>query len=463
MNTKSFTVAAFLIFIAVIYGLMTWTASSDRSLEEKGFSLGVEGYIYGYPLVVMDAAKQAQTQANDVASDAIINTFQHYREQIPSNNAHAKSPNLDTLLSTAWLDLSTGPLLFHIPDTTGRYYFIEMLDGWTSLFANPGTRTIGSKSTDYVIVGPDWQEVIPPDMPQLKASTNMALISLHIQCFGADDYAAAQALQDQFSLAPMGSSTVFPPVLIASAPPSTPSAALVSDMTPRKYFDTFERLLVTNPPSPADSLIMEQLSSVEVFQDRVPERMERDPATQRGLDRSAPAALEKIRAAIPSTYKMVNGWETLTTEIGTYGTNYLLRAAVAAADLGMPLLQDAVYPATSVDGENQPLNGGHSYTLHFAKGMTPPVNAFWSLTMYNKDHTLVDNPLQRYSLQSEQTLHYNADGSLDIIIQKDAPKETQVNWLPSPEGDFTLILRMYWPKPEVLDGIWSPPAVTRAP
>lgn len=462
MKAQMQSVAIAILFFAVLFGLYVWTSSSDQSRSAKAATIGVDAYIYGYPLVVMDAARQAALTPKEAGQAAIINTFQHFREQTPSVGVHSVSPSIDTLYSSARLDLSTGPLLLHIPETTGRYYFIEMFDGWGNLFANPGTRTTGSQAADFVIVGPQWEGIISLDNPQLKSSTNMVWITLRLELFGTDDSATAQALQDQFSLSPLGSSTVSPPTFIASVRPSPPSASLVSNMKARSYFNALEKLLTTNPPSAADAPLLERIATVEIFPDREPEKLTRDPAIERGLEQAVGIAQEKIKAAVPSTYKKVNGWDVFNTEIGTYGTDYLLRASVAASDLGTPLLQDAVYPSTGVDSEGMALSGAHRYTIHFTKEGLPPVNAFWSLTMYNVDHAFVENPIHRYCLQSHQTLHYNADGSLDIIIQKDEPQEKNVNWLPCPEGDFNLIMRMYWPKPEVFDGVWSLPAVVRA-
>ena len=153
--------------------------------------------------------------------------------------------------------------------------------------------------------------------------------------------------------------------------------------------------------------------------------------------------------------------------LGNFGTDYGTRAVVALIGLGANLPADAVYPSLFVDADNQPLDGAHKYVIHFDKGQTPPVNAFWSITMYNADSFFVANPINRYALSSWMPLKKNADGSLDLYVQAESPgKDKASNWLPADAGAFNLTLRMYWPAdkaPSILDGSWKPPAITRLP
>jgi hypothetical protein len=251
------------------------------------------------------------------------------------------------------------------------------------------------------------------------------------------------------------------PIYLPTAPDAASPASAVSRMSANEFFGTLEKLLVSTPPTPADAPIIEKLASINIFPGTSFEKEGIDPAIKRGLEKAVQAAKSKIKAAIHLSGRVENGWRFCNTEIGAYGTNYLLRASVSCWALGVNLPEDAVYPFTYVDSDGNHLNGANTYKIHFEKDQTPPVHAFWSITMYDANHFLVENPMDRYAIQSHNHLQYNTDGSLDIIIQKNAPKDKPANWLPCPKSDFNLILRMYWPKPQVLDGAWSPPAVEK--
>jgi hypothetical protein len=188
------------------------------------------------------------------------------------------------------------------------------------------------------------------------------------------------------------------------------------------------------------------------------------PVIRKALEEAAAPALKKIEEELPRTTRSVNGWQTPTAPIGTYGTDYLRRAAVAWSGLGANTVEDAVYPGMIVDADGSPLDSAKRYTLHFEKDGLPPARAFWSLTLYNDRQFLAANPIERYAIGDRDKLGWNADGSLDLYIQRDPPGvENLANWLPSPEtGSFLLTLRLYWPKPEALDGRWNPPPLKRA-
>jgi hypothetical protein len=187
----------------------------------------------------------------------------------------------------------------------------------------------------------------------------------------------------------------------------------------------------------------------------------------KGLERSVTVALERLQEAAKQTGTPVNGWRIPAMILGDYGTNYRARAIIALIAFGANLPMDAVYPTTFVDAEGKPLNGASRYRLHFDPGLTPPVKAFWSITLYDPQSFFVANPLNRYALSSWMPLKRNADGSLDLYIQHASPgQDLEVNWLPAAAGDFNITLRMYWPtdrRPSIIDGSWKPPAVIRVP
>jgi hypothetical protein len=462
MKAKSLSLAIFLIFIGVIFSLSTWAYNADWRREARAFDIGVEGYIYGYPLVLMNATKQVAIRPEDRrSSTSEINTFIHFRKLVSPGDTLVISPNVDTLYSNAWLDLSKGPLLLHIPKTTGRYYVMGMLDAWTNVFANPGTRTDGSDGDDFVIVGPHWNGELPSNLTKITASTDSAWIILRIECFGPEDYESVHSLQNQFTIHPLDTKEIPIPLSLSTVPNAPSPESVVSHMNAKEFFGTMEELLTVTPPDCADALIVDKLASIEIFPQKPSERQEIDPAIKRGLEKSIQVAKSKIKAAIHFSGQVMNGWRMCKTMVGAYGTDYLLRASIACWALGANLPEDTVYPFTYVDIDGDHLNGENRYRIHFEQDQIPPVHAFWSITMYDANHFLVANPMDRYAIQSHNHLEYNTDGSLDIIIQRKAPQEKPTNWLPSPKGEFNLILRMYWPKPQVLDGSWSPPAVEK--
>jgi hypothetical protein len=192
-----------------------------------------------------------------------------------------------------------------------------------------------------------------------------------------------------------------------------------------------------------------------------------DPAAAKRVEGAVGAAIAKLQANAKHMGTSVNGWHIQKMNIAAFGTDYESRAFIALIALGANLPQDSLYPTTFVDGEGKPLNGANRYTLHFEKDLTPPVNAFWSVTMYDPQSFFVDNAINRYAISSWMPLQKNPDGSLDIYVQHESPgAEKEVNWLPAPDGGFNLTLRMYWPKdqsPSIIDGSWKPPAVTKVP
>ena len=230
------------------------------------------------------------------------------------------------------------------------------------------------------------------------------------------------------------------------------------------FFKFLAELMKTNPPAPEDAPMLEKLALIGIVPGQDFDISRLDQAVVKGLEGAPKAGIEKIMSAAKAPGKKVNGW-AVTTNLGTYGTNYMLRAVVTAIGLGANLPQDAVYPKTRVDIEGNTLNGANKYIISFPKAQTPHVKGFWSLTMYDHRYFFVNNPLHRYTLSPRNDLKYNADGSLDLYIQNESPGPSkESNWLPAPKGNFILMLRLYWPNetpPSILDGSWSLPPVKK--
>lgn len=459
------------VLAALIAGsllLVFATNAADVDKEKQAFDAGVQAVIYGLPLVMMDTTRKKTTNealARRGASPA--NQFTHLRQFPTAAFKDIVRANVDTLYSSAFLDLSAEPIVLSVPDTGNRYYLVPIMDAWTNVIATPGTRTTGNRAGSYVITGPGWNGSLPAGLTEFKSPTNMVWILGRIQTNGPGDYPAVHTLQDGFKLAPL-SSFGKAYVALQSKPypdvdPNLPPAEQVQKMNAAMFFNLLARLLKSNPPSAADAPVLARLATIGIVPGEAFDLAKLDPAVAAGLEKSVPFALQRLQDAAKQTGNATNGWRIPSMNLGNYGNAYPLRAVIALVAFGANLPADAVYPTTYVDSEGRVLNGVHRYTLHFDSGQTPPVNAFWSVTLYNAQSYFVSNAIDRYAVSSWMPLKKNADGSIDLYIQRDPPgSDKESNWLPAAEGDFNLTLRMYWPQdhsPSIFDGSWKPPGV----
>jgi hypothetical protein len=423
------------------------------------------GYIYGYPLVLMDATRAT------MESITPVNQFDHKGAFPDDTFKDVVRPNVDTLYSIAWVDLGREPIVLSVPDLGRRYYTMQIMDAWSNVIASPGTRTTGNGKAAFAIMGPGWRGEVPSSVDRIKSPSNMVWIVGRTYTAGTRDYEAVHALQRQYQLVPLGA---WGKSAAPAREPSTPTRAedrdsdsppetQVEKLSAARFFDRLARLMGSNPPAPNDDPILGRLGMVGIVPGQ-PFDLARLPATVAdAVESGVAAARARLRGAdLTSFGKTVNGWQFLPGDVGRYGSNYELRAVVALRGLGANLPDDAVYPLTGVDAAGQPLSGQHRYRLRFGPGALPPVKAFWSLTIYGEDDFLVPNPIGRYALGDRDSMRAEPDGTLDMFIQHDDPgPERRANWLPAPAGGFSLALRLYYPKPPVLDGGWEPPAVVR--
>lgn len=435
--------------------------------EKEAQTIATEAYIYGYPLITMDMTRRVMTNMPSPMppKGAPMGQFANLRQYPTADFKTVTAPNADTLYSAAWLDLAKEPFVLHIPDLGTRYYLMPMLSAWTNVFADPGKRT-GVSEGDFAVTGPDWKGTLPEGVQQIKAPTNMVWIIGRIYCSGTpEDYKAVHALQDKLSLVPLSEwgKSYTPPkgAVDPSVNMKTPPRDQVNAMEPTAYFNKLAMLMKDNPPAAADAPVIARMARIGVVPGQKFDLAKLDPTIAKAVQTGYKQGLSKIVAEVDRAGKDVNGWQITLT--GDYGTQYLFRAAVAFAGLGANRAQDACYPMAHVDAAGQPLDGANRYVWHFAsKDDLPPVNGFWSLTMYDSSYFFVPNPLNRYTLSERNHLKQNPDGSIDMYIQKDNPgPDKESNWLPAPDGKFILCLRMYWPKEAFLHGIWEPPAVTK--
>jgi hypothetical protein len=259
--------------------------------------------------------------------------------------------------------------------------------------------------------------------------------------------------------APIGSDLPMPTPV--NLPEGTPAEQAAS-MDAASFFTVFFDVLRNNPAHANDTPIIDRMRRIGL-DSRQPFSYGRlSPAVQQALADAQPLAGRRIADGVSRLGTPINGWNTVLSGIGTYGTDYARRASIAYAGLGAPTPEDVLYPVTVSDSKGRALNSNEDYVLHFDKGQLPPANAFWSLQVYNDKHGFADNPANRYALRSTDQLKYNSDGSLDIYIQRRDPGEKKrSNWLSTPatDGPFLLSMRLYWPQDTALDGLWAPPPV----
>jgi hypothetical protein len=437
-------------------------AQAPPVVDEGMKRLATEAYVYGYPLVLMDVARQVQT------AKAPANTFQHKRALPDAASTDVANPNPDMLYSEAWLDLAKEPLVLSVPDTRGRYYVLPMLDAWTNVFQSPGKRTTGTQKGDIAIVGPKWKGELPKDVEEIRSPTEMVWLLGRTQTNGKGDSANVAKIQDQFKLTPLsqwhkpGAKPLAPVPARAGVDVKTPPVEQVAKMDAQTFFTRLAKLLPGNPPAKDDAPVVEKIRQLGIVAGQPFDMSKLDAASAKGVEDGAKAAHDAIvTAAKGSTGDLQNGW-TIYWDLGRYGTNYGLRAVVASFALGANAPEDAIFMSTPFDGGGRRLNGANKYVLHFDKGKAPPTDAFWSLALYDDRRLFVANPIDRYAIGDRDKLGFNPDGSIDIYIQNTSPgKDKESNWLPAPKDNFNLMLRIYSPKSELLSRAWIPPAVKR--
>jgi hypothetical protein len=302
---------------------------------------------------------------------------------------------------------------------------------------------------------------------EYKSPTSIVWVLGRIYCTGTpEDYAAVHKLQNEISIVPLsayGKAYTPPPGKVdTTIDMKTPVREQVNSLDTAAYFKLLAELMKENPPAKADAPMLTKMARLGIVPGQPFELGKLDPAVQRALQDVPKLGFEKIMAHFKSAGEDISGW-VFTTKTGLYGTNYLERALITAIGLGANRPQDAVYPTSEVDAAGKQYTGANKYVMRFPKGQLPPVDGFWSLTMYNAEYFFVDNPLNRYTLSARNALKKNADGSVDLYLQHENPgPDKESNWLPAPEGRFILMMRLYWPKespPSIIDSTWKIPAV----
>ncbi|MCE5318786.1 MAG: DUF1254 domain-containing protein [Parachlamydia sp.] len=435
--------------------------------EKEAETIATEVYIYGYPLVTMDQTRRVMTNVETPTEGrAPMGQFANMRKYPTAEFRDVTAPNADTLYSSAWLDLSKEPFILHVPAEPGRYYLMPMLNGWTNVFASPGIRTTGSMAGDFAITGPGWIGELPEEIKKFESPTRWVWVLGRTYCTGTpEDYEAVHKIQNEYTLTPLSSygKSYTPPkgTVTSDVDMKTPVRDQVNSLSAASYFARLASLMKENPPADADVSMVALMGKIGLVPGQDFDIDKLDLALKHSLERAPGLGRKKIVAHAKEAGKRVNGW-LVPKKAGNYGTDYLQRAYITMFGLGANLPDDAIYPATDVDAEGKSLEGSQKYVIHFQKDQLPPVNGFWSLTLYNDQFFFAANPLNRFTLSPRNTLQHNPDGSLNLYIQHQFPGNgKESNWLPAPEGKFNLMLRLYWPQKAVLDGSWNPPPVKR--
>jgi hypothetical protein len=450
----------------------------DISTSDNPEDMATLAYVWGYPLVTMqrsfDYFTSPDTMTKGVLGSGPANHINFARELANASFKDVVSPGVDLLYGPTWLNLTKEPVVLKVPAIEpDRYYTFEFLDAYTNVYTYVGTRATGSDGGTYLIAGPDWKGTVPDGMTKIWAPTNLNWIHHRMLAKGPSDTSNANAIQDQIKVMPLsdylGNSTSSGTATKSNASSSTdvqinPAPQFIPT-TGIKIYDEIGAAMAGNPLNPPDPDLVKKIASIGIGPGKTPSTQANDTiktALQTGITEG-----EKLIAAqVANSGSTVNGWD-INADAGVYGTDYLFRAAVTKFAFGANIAQEALYPVTFVDSEGKPLTGANNYTIHFEPGQAPPVNAFWSITMYDNLSLLVDNPINRYNIgQYTEGLKNNTDGSLDIFVQHDNPgPDRESNWLPAPSpqesSNFNLILRTFLPGEPILNGTWNPPPVQR--
>ena len=376
-----------------------------------------EAYIYAFPLVLTDATKTLSTNTDGTMTGrAPINQFNHAKKLADASFRTVVTPNVDTVYSQAWLDISTEPMVYVLPETD-RFCNVQLLDAWTN------TAAVLDKAGAYAIALPGWEGELPDGVTRVDVPTATMWSITRTVLSGNEDLPNVYAIQEQMQLLPLsayvqGGEYTAPQGAYKEENDFVPVNKVLS-MTPAEFFNTANALMQVNPPADADEELLKKLSAINV--------------------------------GAGKTFKVIFLF------ISSLGTEYTYRAMVALVGLGANTVDVAIYPKTAVDETGAALTGEKKYTLHFET--LPPTleGGFWSVTAYGEDDFLIDNSIDRYCINDRSDFKLNADGTLDIILSKDAPEDTS-NWLPVSDGEFHLFMRIYVPDMTALDS-WQPPVI----
>ncbi len=458
--------------IFCFWGETTVVAAAETKLATQAevHDIALQGYCYLYPLVLMDVTRRQMTSvpAGQVPGFGPANSFHHLRAYPPADMRTVVRPNFDTLYSIAWVDVAREPVIVSVPDTGGRYYLLPMLDMWSDVFAVPGWRTSGTGAQKFAVVGPGWSGSLPADAVRIDAPTPYFWIIGRTQTNGPADYDSVHKVQDGFSIATLSqggnAAQPQPSHAVPSIDAKVEPLRFIAQMPPEQFFAYGAELMKIHHAHITDWSMLTRLQRIGFAPGKPFDLKQLDAASAAEFKRGTEDALKQMQAKTASMGQVKGCWSIGVDTMGVYGDSYFKRAIVALGGLGANQPEDAVYPISVLDSKGAAITGDKKYLVHFDKEHVPPVDAFWSVTMYDKEGFQVANVLNRFAISSWMPLKKNADGSIDLYVQHDSPgQDKESNWLPSPaSGEISLTMRLYAPKPAVLNGDWLPPPIVQS-
>jgi hypothetical protein len=468
MKTKAILCTAF----AAMLPLTTVHAADITPAETK--AIAEEGFIYGLPIVMNYAVMyEYSVDKNSGQYKAPFNQIKNEPNVYTYKDTAIPTPNSDTPYSFVWMDLRAEPIVLSVPAVDPkRYYSVMLCDGNTYNYGYIGTRATGSEAGDYMVVGPDWKGAAPPGVKKVfRSSTQLSLAGYRTQLFNPDDLDNVKKVQAGYKVQTLSK------YLKQPAPPAAPAInfpKINKELVKTNFFEYLDFALQFAPAEANETEIRAQLARIGIGAGKKFDFKALSPEQRAQVGLSMKEGEQKVDEAVASVGKAINGWRISSApgDSAHYNGDWLLRAVAAKAGIYGNDAVEAMYPLTRVDGDGQTLDGSqHNYTLTFPPGQQPPVNAFWSLTMYDgKTQLLIKNPINRYLINSPMlpSMKKNDDGSLTLYIQNKSPgKEKESNWLPAPDGPIYLVMRLYWPKtepPSILppgEGTWKPPGIVK--
>ena len=439
---------------------------------EEVKKIAEDGFVYGLPIVMNYAVMyEYAIDRNSGQFKAPFNQIKNEARVFTYEDTSIPTPNSDTPYSFVWMDLRAEPIVLSVPAVDPkRYYSVMLCDGNTYNYGYVGSRATGSDAGDYMVAGPDWKGETPAGIKKVfRSSTQFSLVGYRTQLFNPADMPNVEKVQAGYKVQALSSYMKQP------APPTPPAIEwpkIDKDLIKTEFFEYLDFALQFAPPAENEKEIRARLATIGVGPGKKFDFKQLSVEHKAAILVGMKEGSRKVDEAVASAGKAINGWRIsgLPGDSAHYNGDWLMRAAAAKAGIYGNSPEEAMYPFTRTDGSGQELDGSkHAYTLTFAKGQFPPVNAFWSVTLYDgKTQLLIKNPINRYLINSPMLsqMKTNADGSVTLSIQKDSPgKDKESNWLPAPDGPIYLVMRLYWPKtepPSILpagQGTWQPPAL----
>lgn len=417
-------------------------------------------YLYGYPLVIMEETRKASSIHN--RSNYLI----HQREFPDSDFRAVVRPNVDTLYSFVWFDLKDAPHIISMPDTGDRYYVLPFMDAWTNVFESVGTRTTGNKRQEVMIVGPDFKGDAPAGITSLvKSPTNMVWMIARIQTNNKADIENVADVQQNMAVTSLNAwikgERSMGGLGVKNNLPKVKPMGIVDSMAPEVFFNQLNSLMAEQLPLADDKNELEKFAHLHIAPGEHFNLSDLNVIQRWAVKFSIKATKDKIRSIVQEKNPNENGWSHMLN-IGKYGTNYPLRSVISRFGLGALEPIEASYPNSDVDADGEVYDGSmYRYVMNFPADKLPPVSAFWSLTLYDQEGFMSPNNIDRYSIGDRSNLKFNSDGSLTLYIQHEPPVQGTNNWLPTPNGPFNLLMRLYLVDESYLSGEWNIPAITK--